>query len=179
MKISILLFALASLSICGISQESSFYKLSTKTNDGKEFSFEQLRGKKVIISNTATRCSLSNQFHAYQELHEKYGDKGLVILAFPTNDFGRREPGNDESIRSVCDRRFGITFPIMAKSTIIGKEMNPVFQWLTQKDKNGFKESEVRWNYQKFFINEKGELVEILEPLKKIDGDFTKNWLSK
>lgn len=179
MRALIIFILTFSVSIAAQTQESSFYKLKSETIDGKEFSFEQLKGKKVIIVNTASKCSLSPQFNALQELYEKYSDQGLMIIAIPTNDFGRREPGNNEAIKKACDKRFGITFPIMAKATSEGPEIHPVFQWLTQRDKNGIRDSEIRWNFQKYLIDEKGVLVEILDPIKKPDGDFTISWLTK
>ena len=177
---TLIVFILVSITcFSGISQDSGFYTLKSETIDGQEFCFDQLKGKKVMIVNTATKCSLSQQFHALQELYTKFADIGFMVIAIPTNDFGRREPGNNEAIKDACDKRFGITFPIMAKTTTEGPEIHPVFQWLTQKDKNEIRDSEIRWNFQKYLIDEKGVIVEILEPMKKPDGDFTLSWLSK
>ena len=140
---------------------------------------DKAQSKKVLIVNTATKCSLSPQFHALQELYDQYADQGLIIISFPSNDFGRREPGNNETIKKTCDSRFGIKFPIMEKITVEGDDMHPVYQWLTQMDKNGIKDSEVRWNFQKYLINENGILIDVLEPMKKPNGKSVLEWLEK
>lgn len=158
-------------------QERSFYSLSAITNEGKEFSFEQLKGKKVMIVNTASRCSLSPQFRNLQRLYTKFERHDFIVLAFPANDFANREPGNDEEIKTAVDRRFGITFPMMQKISVKGENIHPVYQWLTQKSLNGVKDSDIKWNFQKYLIDENGKIHEVLEPLKKPDGKDVVRWI--
>ena len=161
----------------GVFGQSSFYALSAEVNGGGVLRFEELRGKKVMIVNTASKCSLSPQFRGMQELYEEYQDQGLVILAFPTNDFGNREPGNNFSIRQNLKKRFGITFPLMKKITVKGEDIHPVYKWLTQKELNGVKDSEIKWNFQKYLINEKGDLIESLDPIKKPNCKEVIDWI--
>lgn len=165
------------LTLTGISQESGLYELSSKTIQGQDYSFQQLRGKKVMIVNTASKCSLSPQIKSLQQLYEAYQDRGFVVIGFPQNDFGNREPGTNPEIRENLDKRFGISFPLMEKISVKGPDIHPVYQWLTQKDKNGVMDAEIKWNFQKFLIDENGQLVKILEPLKKPDGEEVIQWI--
>ncbi len=168
-------FILATLS--SFAQDQSFYSLTATTIEGKEFSFEQLRGKKVMIVNTASRCSLSPQFRALQKLYHRFSKRDFFILAFPANDFANREPGDNEAIRSAIDKRFGISFPMMEKTSVKGDSIHPVYQWLTQKELNGLRDSEIKWNFQKYLVDEKGNISDVLEPMKKPDGKDVIRWI--
>jgi len=141
--------------------QSSFYNLKTKDIDGHDFDFNSLKGKKVMIVNTASKCGFTPQYEQLQELYEKYGDKNFVILGFPANNFMGQEPGTLEEIKEFCSVNYGVTFPMMEKISVKGKDIDPVYQWLTEKEKNGVEESKVKWNFQKYLINEKGELEKI------------------
>ncbi len=165
------------IGLMSLAQESTFYQLSAKTIQGEDYSFEQLKGKKVMIVNTATKCSLSPQFNALQELHEQYADQGFVVLAFPSNDFANREPGDHAEIIASCEKRFGISFTLMEKISVKGELMHPVYQWLTQQKLNGSTDSEVKWNFQKYLIDEKGQLIMSVEPMKKPDGEEILAWI--
>jgi len=160
-------------------QDNNFYSLFAVTIDGEEFSFEQLRGKKVMIVNTATKCSLSPQFKALQELFKEYGTENFIVLGFPSNDFGNREPGSNEEIRSKLEQRYGITFPMMEKISVKGEDIDPVYQWLTQKVLNGVRDSEVKWNFQKYLVDEKGNLYDIIDPIKKPDREMVIGWIER
>ena len=160
-------------------QGNSFYLLSAKTIDGEVFPFEQLRGKKVMIVNTASKCSLSPQFKALQQLHKKFADQDFVVLGFPSNDFANREPGDPEAIKSALERRFKITFQMMDKIAVRGDSIHPVYQWLTKKMHNGVKDSNVKWNFQKYLIDEYGYINDIIDPIKRPDGKAIVEWIKE
>lgn len=141
---------------------TSFYDLQAETLEGEPFSFSELRGKRVLVVNTASKCGYTPQYEPLEELHKRYADQGLVILGFPCNQFGRQEPGSATDIREFCTRNYGVSFQMMSKVDVKGDEQHPVYAWLTQKELNGVGNHSVRWNFHKFLINEKGELVAAL-----------------
>lgn len=140
----------------------NFHELTATDINGKPFPMSQLKGHKVMVVNTASECGFTPQYKQLEELYEKYKDKGFVIVGFPSNDFGGQEPGDEKTIASFCEKNYGVTFPLMSKVVTKGKDQSPIYQWLTQKDKNGKLDSEVKWNFQKYLINEQGELVTML-----------------
>ncbi|HET9826387.1 MAG TPA: glutathione peroxidase [Chitinophagaceae bacterium] len=137
----------------------SFYSLSTQLNNGKELRFDSLKGRKVLIVNTASDCGYTNQYDELQKLFEGYKDT-LMVIGFPANDFKDQEKGSDEEIAQFCRVNFGVTFPIARKDSVIkGKSQQIVFQWLTDKSKNGWNSKPPRWNFSKYLINEQGILT--------------------
>lgn len=137
----------------------TFYDLSIKSLDGKQtINFSQFKGKKVLCVNTASECGYTPQYEGLQKLQEKFKDK-LVVIGFPCNQFGGQEPGNNEEIATFCKKNYGVTFTLTEKIDVKGKNQHPVYQWLCQKTNNGVGDYEVKWNFNKFLINEKGELV--------------------
>jgi glutathione peroxidase len=141
-----------------------FYSLKTTANNGAEFDFAQLKGKKVLLVNTASDCGYTNQYDDLQQLHEKYQNK-LIILGFPANDFKEQEKGTDEDIAQFCKINFGVTFPLMKKSTVVkSAEQNAVFKWLSDSTMNGWNNKQPSWNFSKYLINEQGELVHYFDP---------------
>jgi len=137
----------------------SFYDLSFKTIRGEEYSFEQLKGKKVLIVNTASRCGHTPQFRELEALHKKYSPN-LVILGFPSNDYMQQDPGTNEEILEFCEINYGVTFQMMEKSSVRGKKRtNPVYQWLTDKSRNGWNGKGPAWNFAKYLIDEEGRLI--------------------
>lgn len=141
---------------------TSFYDLQAETLEGEAFSFESLQGKRVLIVNTASKCGYTPQYKPLEELHKRYADKGLVILGFPCNQFGRQEPGSANDIREFCTRNYGVSFQMMSKVDVKGDNQHPVYAWLTQQSLNGAGDHKVRWNFHKFLVNENGELVAAL-----------------
>ena len=139
-----------------------FYSFVVKTITNEDFNFASLKGKKVLIVNTASKCGFTPQYEMLQELYDKYGGEKFVILGFPSNDFANQEPGSAEEIQQFCKINYGVTFPIMAKISVKGEEMHPLYHWLTNKSENGFEDSKVRWNFQKYLIDENGKLVKVL-----------------
>lgn len=144
--------------------QQTIYQFKVKDLNDKEFDFSTLKGKKVLIVNTASECGLTPQYKDLEAIYKKYSDKNFVIVGFPANNFGAQEPGSNEQIATFCQKNYGVTFPMMSKISVKGKDMNEVYQFLTQKSKNGLQDSEVEWNFQKYLINEKGELVKVLSP---------------
>jgi len=142
----------------------SFYSLKAMGNDGKEISFEQLRGKKILIVNTASDCGYTPQYHDLQELYNDNKDR-LVVIGFPANDFGEQEKGSDEQIAGFCKRNYGVDFPLAQKTSVIkGPAQNKVFEWLSNKNENGWNEQQPTWNFSKYLINEQGILTHFFDP---------------
>ena len=142
----------------------SIYQFRVTDLSGSEFDFSTLEGKKIMVVNTASECGLTPQYEKLQELYEKYRDQNFVIVGFPANNFGGQEPGSDAEIASFCKENYGVTFPMMSKISVKGGDMHDVYQFLTQKKRNGLMDSEVSWNFQKYLLDEKGELVQVIEP---------------
>lgn len=130
----------------------------------KPFAFAQLEGKKIMVVNTASKCGYTYQYGELQLLYKKYKDKGLVIVGFPANNFRNQEPGTNFEIAEFCQLNYGVTFPMMEKISVKGEDIHPLYQFLTQKSKNGVKDSEVTWNFQKYLLNEKGILEKVIAP---------------
>jgi glutathione peroxidase len=142
----------------------SFYSLKGTLNNGKEFDFASLKGKKVLLVNTASDCGYTPQYTDLQKLYDEKKDK-LVIIGFPANDFKEQEKGNDNEIAEFCKVNYEITFPLMKKSTVIkGNSQNEIFKWLSDKTKNGWNTQQPTWNFSKYLINENGVLVNYFAP---------------
>lgn len=125
---------------------------------GESIELSAYKGKKILIVNTASECGYTPQYKPLQELNEKYSEK-VVVLGFPANDFGAQEPGNNERIGEFCKLNYGVTFQMFEKISVKGDAMHPLYQWLSQKDKNGWNEESPNWNFCKYLIDEKGELL--------------------
>jgi len=147
-------------------QKSSenIYQFEVTDLYGDKFDFSSLKGKKIMVVNTASECGLTPQYADLQKLYETYKDKNFIIIGFPANNFGSQEPGSDQEIASFCKENYGVTFPMMSKISVKGDDMHEVYHFLTEKRQNGLENSEVAWNFQKYLLNEKGELVEVIEP---------------
>lgn len=135
----------------------SFYSLSATLNNGKEFTFESLKGKNVLIVNLASACGYTPQYEDLEKLYQAYKGK-LEILGFPCNQFGAQEQGSDEEIATFCKVNFGVTFPLFKKADVKGSEQQPVYKWLTDTALNGWNSQEPTWNFYKYFIDTNGEL---------------------
>jgi len=144
--------------------KENIYQFKVSDLYGSEFDFSSLQGKKVMVVNTASECGLTPQYADLQKLYDKYKDQDFVIVGFPANNFGGQEPGSDEQIASFCKENYGVTFPMMSKISVKGDDKHEVYQFLTEKSKNGLQDSEVAWNFQKYLIDEKGELAMVIEP---------------
>lgn len=142
----------------------TIYQFKVTDLYGKEFDFASLKGKKILIVNTASECGLTPQYKDLEAIYKKYKDLNFVIVGFPANNFGAQEPGSNEQIAKFCEMNYGVTFPMMSKISVKGSDMDNVYKFLTQKSKNGLQDSEVEWNFQKYLINEQGKLVKVLSP---------------
>jgi glutathione peroxidase len=171
--------ALSGTQTVAFAQESSLYGFTVKTIDGEDFSLSDLKGKKVIIVNVASKCGLTPQYVQLQELYEQYKDSNLVIIGFPANNFGAQEPGTNEEIKTFCTANYGVTFPMMAKISVKGEDIAPLYRWLTSKDANGVADAEVTWNFQKFLIDESGHWVKSIEPKKSPQSEEIVNWINE
>lgn len=141
----------------------SFYTLSVESIDGKLIDFSQFKGKKVLCVNVASKCGHTPQYAELEKLSQKYKDK-LVIIGFPCNQFLFQEPGSNEDIKEFCSKNYGVTFLLTSKIDVKGSSQHPVYQWLTSKAQNGKMDSEVKWNFQKYLVNEQGEWDALFEP---------------
>ena len=156
------LIILSSLSLQ--SQDVNFYSYTVETIDGEQISLSQFKGKKVLVVNTASKGGLTPQYEDLQRLYTEYGSDNFVIIGFPANNFLKQEPGTDEEIKEFCSINYGVTFPMMAKISVKGKDIHPLYEWLTLKENNGVMDAKVSWNFQKFLIDENGNLVDMLSP---------------
>lgn len=138
--------------------ESAFYDFKMKDLDGKEIDFSKYKGKKILLVNVASKCGYTPQYAALQELNEKHGDK-VQILGFPANNFGGQEPGSNEEIKSFCSENYGVTFPVFEKISVKGFDKHPLYRWLSDEKLNGWNNQEPTWNFCKYLIDEKGELI--------------------
>jgi glutathione peroxidase len=172
-----LLFLLLTFSMTGFTQTSGFYDFKVKTLEGNEFDFASLKGKKVMIVNTASKCGFTPQYKDLEDVYVRYHDN-LVIIGFPANNFASQEPGTASEIRKFCTENYGITFPLMEKISVKGNDMAPIYKWLTSKEKNGVMDSEVKWNFQKYLIDENGKLVDVIYSKDKPTSDKVIAWIS-
>jgi len=158
----LLILLVSMVTTAAFPQKPGFYDFKVKTLEGETFDFATLKGKKVMIVNTASKCGYTPQYKDLEELYKKHGGENFVIIGFPANNFLWQEPGTAEEIREFCTRNYGVSFPMMEKISVKGKDIHPVYQWLTQKSKNGVMDSDVKWNFQKYLIDEKGNLKEVM-----------------
>jgi len=165
--------------ISASAQNQSIYDFKVETIDGKTFDFSTLKGKKIMIVNTASKCGLTPQYEELEKLYSDFGAGGdFVILGFPANNFMNQEPGTNEEIQVFCSENYGVTFPMMSKISVKGKDIHPLYKWLTTKELNGVKDSEVTWNFQKYLIDEKGNLFEVIPPREKPTSEKVLNWIT-
>lgn len=146
---------------------------------GDPFDLASLAGKKVMVVNTASKCGLTPQFEDLEKLYQEYRESGFVIIGFPANNFMNQEPGSNEDIIEFCQANYGVSFPMMTKISVKGDDMAPLYQWLTQKSQNGKLDAEVSWNFQKFLIDEQGNLVDVLSPREKPYSEKVIDWLNQ
>ena len=145
-------------------KKQTIYQFKVEDLSGNTFDFASLKGKKIMIVNTASKCGNTPQYKDLEAIYKAYAAKGFVIISFPANNFGAQEPGTNSEIATFCQKNYGVTFPMMSKISVKGDDMSAVYQFLTQKSKNGLQDSEVKWNFQKYLINEKGELEKVISP---------------
>jgi glutathione peroxidase len=157
--------------------QKSIHSFTVQDISGNEFSFADLKGKKVLIVNTASKCGLTPQYEDLQKLYETYGGDSFVIVGFPANNFMKQEPGDNEQIAEFCQVNYGVSFPMMSKISVKGKNQHEIYQWLTKKSMNGVESSKVTWNFQKYMIDEEGQLVGHVSPQTKPFSDKIVSWI--
>ncbi|MFN8309156.1 MAG: glutathione peroxidase [Chitinophagales bacterium] len=154
---------------------NSIYKFSVTDINNHTVSLSEYSGKVVVIINVASHCGFTPQYASIEKLYRKYKDRGLVVLGFPANNFMGQEPGNDGDIKAFCTSKYDVTFPMFSKISVKGKDMAPLYKFLTSKSENGVSDSKVSWNFQKYLINRKGEVVRYFSPPTTVeDPEFIK-----
>lgn len=157
----------------------SLHDFTVNTINGEPYNLSQLKGKKVLVVNTASKCGLTPQYTQLQELFDTYGGDKFTIIGFPANNFMNQEPGSNKEIAEFCQENYGVTFLMMEKISVKGKDIHPLYEWLTQKSQNGIMDAEVSWNFQKFMIDENGQLVDMASPREKPMSDKIVNWITQ
>lgn len=160
------------------SDSFSIYDLSIKTIDGTDFDMSSLKGKKVMIVNVASMCGLTPQYEQLEELYNEYKHLNFEILAFPTSNFANQEFSDNEQISSFCSSTYCVSFTIFEKITVLGKNKHPLYQWLTEKSKNGMKNIPVVWNFQKFTVDEEGNWVDYFLPTTSPKSKKIIRWIN-
>ena len=158
-------------------KKMSIHEFTVENIMGESFDFSSLKGKKIMVVNTASKCGLTSQYEKLEGLYQKYKSQDLVIVGFPSNDFMGQEPGSNEEIVAFCQRNYGVTFPMMSKVKVRGKEMCDIYSFLTTKSKNGFSDNKVQWNFQKYLLDEDGFLVDVITPRIAPDDEKIINWI--
>ena len=181
MKKNLLLFILFILTSFSVSAQSNYsiYQFKVEDLSGNTFDFVSLKGKKILIVNTASKCGYTPQYEQLEAIYKKYKNQNFVIMGFPANNFMWQEPGTNAEIATFCRSKYGVSFPMMAKISVKGKDMHPIYQFLTQKKLNGVLDSKVEWNFQKYLINEKGQLEQVYMSGVKPNDDKITNWIEK
>jgi len=159
--------------------KQSIYDFTVKDINGNDFNFANLKGKKILIVNTASKCGNTPQYEQLEAIYEKYGKDNFVIVGFPANNFANQEPGSNQEIEEFCTKNYGVTFPMMSKISVKGSDMHPLYKWLTSKSENGVMDSEVTWNFQKYLIDENGNLVKTVAPKVKPDDNSIVGWIAE
>lgn len=156
----------------------SFHDFKVKDINGKEFDLADLKGKKVLVVNVASKCGLTPQYEELQTLYEHYKERDFVVIGFPANNFNEQEPGTNAEIKEFCEVNYGVTFPMMDKISVAGDDQAPLYQWLTQKSENGILDQEVTWNFQKFMVDEEGHLVDVALPRESPMSEKIVDWIT-
>jgi glutathione peroxidase len=137
---------------------ASIHSFTVKALDGSSINFADYKGRKILIVNTASECGYTPQYKELEALYEKYKTK-LVIVGFPANNFGGQEPGSNTEIKSFCEKNYGVTFPMAEKISVKGNDIAPIYKWLTNKSENGVLDAEIKWNFNKFLLDENGHII--------------------
>lgn len=162
-----------------VMNQASIHQFKVMDINGKEFDFASLKGKKVMIVNTASKCSLAPQYEQLETLYEEFKKDNFIILGFPANNFNEQEPGTNAEIAEFCTKNYGVTFPMMEKISVKGADMHPLYQFLTQKAQNGLQENNVEWNFQKYLIDREGHLDRVVAPQTLPIDESIINWIKK
>lgn len=177
--ITLFILTMENLQAQNNADNQTIYQFTVEDINGKPFALADLKGKKVMIVNTASKCGLTPQYKELEALYQQYKDKDFIIIGFPANNFLGQEPGSNEQIASFCSINYGVSFPMMSKISVKGKNMHPLYQFLTQKSKNGVEDSKVKWNFQKYLIGRDGKLEKVIDPKTLPSSDEVTQWIEK
>ncbi|QBM26268.1 MULTISPECIES: glutathione peroxidase [Hydrogenophaga] len=153
----------------------SIYDFQAQSIDGKPVPLSKYRGQPMLIVNTASACGFTPQFAGLEQLHQTYGDRGLVVLGFPCNQFGSQDPGSDSEIATFCQRNYGVSFPMMSKIEVNGAEAHPLYRWLTAEAPGLLGSKAIKWNFTKFLVGRDGRVIRRYAPQdapQKLAGDI-------
>jgi len=156
---------------------NSLHSFTLNDIEGNPVGLDRFKGKKLLIVNTASECGFTPQYKDLEELNRQYKDKGLVILGFPCNDFGIQEPGSHDEISTFCKQQYGVTFLLMEKVSVKGENIHPLYKWLTTRALNGKMNTSVKWNFQKYMVDERGQLVGKVAPWRRPGCRKIRRWL--
>lgn len=174
---AVLFICLALTTIMSDTIKQSIHQYKVKTLTGENFDFSELKGKKIMVVNTASKCGLTPQYKQLEEIYQKYKDKNFIIVGFPSNDFMHQEPGTNQEIAEFCQKNYGVSFPMMDKVDVKGKDKCEIYKFLTSKELNGLEDNEVKWNFQKYLLDENGYLVKIVPPTTTPDDKLIIDWI--
>ena len=155
----------------------TMHAFTTTSIEGEKVKLSDFQGKKVMVVNTASKCGLTPQYRDLQALYAKYGGDKFEIIGFPANNFGKQEPGTDAEIKEFCTKNYGVNFPMMHKISVKGDDIDPIYTWLTRKEHNGVDNAPVKWNFQKFLIDENGNWVGMVSPSDKPNKKSIIDWI--
>jgi glutathione peroxidase len=158
-------------------EKKSIHEFTVTDIDGNPFSFLTLKGKKIMVVNTASKCGLTPQYKSLEALYQQYKDSSFVIIGFPANNFMGQEPGSNEEIAAFCSKNYGVSFPMMSKISVKGNDMHPVYQFLTSLNQNALEDNDVKWNFQKYLLDENGFLVRVIDPSMQPDDPTIVQWI--
>ena len=145
----------------------SIYQFNAVNNRGEQVSLEQYQGKVLLIANTASKCGFTPQYQGLNELYQDFENKGVVVLAFPCNQFGAQEPGDDAQISEFCELNYGVSFPVMTKVDVNGADAHPLFSYLKQQAPGVLGSKAIKWNFTKFLVDQQGQVVKRYAPTTK------------
>lgn len=154
-------------------RKMNIYSFEIKDISGKSFDWETVKGKKIMVVNVASKCGLTPQYVQLEELYQSFQNQGFTILGFPANNFGAQEPGTNDEIANFCEVNYGVSFPMMSKISVLGEDQHPLYKWLTEETNES-----VSWNFQKFLVDENGDVVESIPPAVLPNDDMILSWIA-
>ncbi len=170
MRKSLLMLSLCVAAAIAFAQPHSIYEFTMNSIDGQPVSLKNYSGKVVMLVNVASKCGFTPQYTALEALYEKYKDRGFVIVGVPANNFMQQEPGTNDEIKAFCTRKYNVTFPMMAKVSVLGEDQTPLYRFLTDKSSNPQYSGDIKWNFTKFLFDRNGNPVARFEPPVKPDS---------
>ena len=158
-------------------KKMSIHEFKVENINGEDFDFSSLKGKKIMVVNTASKCGLTPQYEKLEALYQKYKNENFIIIGFPSNDFMGQEPGSNEEIIAFCKKNYGVSFPMMSKVKVKGNDKCDLYSFLTSKSQNGLEDNKVQWNFQKYLLDENGFLVKVFSPRTLPDDPQISSWI--